>query len=143
MKKKLKYVVLLLIGTVFITTLTACQLGGNVKNLSVTSLKEKIENKDTFIVEVMRTGCSACESYAPTFNSVMGKYKLEAYQINTADLTDEESSELDSITYISGTPTTLFFVGGKLEDSYNKLVGAVTSDALKTRLKYLGFIEEK
>ncbi len=125
-----------------ILLLTGCS-EASINTLSIEELEEKIANKETFIVEVVQTGCSACASFAPTFEGVMAKYKLKAYRINTTNLSEEDSKKLDAISYISGTPTTLFFVKGELGDSSHKLVGSVSSDTLKTRLKYLDFIEEE
>lgn len=126
----------------FLLLITGCGNQKSVPNLSVKDLETKIENKETFIVAVIQTGCSACEAYLPIYQSVMGQYNLEAYTINLTDLTDKEDETLSKISYVSGTPTTLFFVKGKLENSYNKLVGVTSSEALKTRLKYLEFIKD-
>ncbi len=122
--------------------LTACGKNQTIPNLSVKDLEAKIKKEETFIVAVIQTGCSACQTYEPIYQSVMKKYQLEAYTINLTNLTDEEDEALSKISYVSGTPTTLFFVKGKLENSYNKLVGAASSETLKNRLQYLDYIEK-
>ncbi len=121
--------------------LTGCGSSTTVKNISMNEVEKKIEKKESFILEVMQTGCSACKSYEPIFQSVMKEYHLNAYVINLKELSEEETKKLDEISYISGTPTTLFFKEGKLKNSSHKIVGSISSDALKTRLKYLDWIE--
>ncbi len=135
----LKTLVILVILSSF---LTGCGKESTVKDLSVSSLEKKIENEETFIVAVIQTGCSACQAYEPIYHSIMTEYHLDAYTINLTNLKEDEEAKLDKISYVSGTPTTLFFVKGKLESSYNKLVGKVSSDNLKNRLEYLEYIKE-
>lgn len=142
MKKKWKWIfTIVLISSCLL--ITGCHSNNNLKSLTLEQLEKKIEKQENFIVAVIQTGCSACQSYEPIYSTVLSQYDLEAYTINLTDLTQEETDRLDQISYVSGTPTTLFFTKGKLENSYHKLVGSATSDALKNRLEYLGFIEEK
>ena len=141
MKKYLSGFIMILIVACIL--LTGCGTKSIVKDLSIDALERKIKEGDDFIVAVIQTGCSACQAYEPIYHSVMTEYELDAYTINLTNLSDEDTKKLDNISYVSGTPTTLFFIDGKLESSYNKLVGKISSENLKNRLSYLEYIEEE
>ena len=98
-------------------------------------------NKESFILEVIQTGCSHCEEFSPRFRSVLSKYNLTGYSINLSNLTEEEKSKLYDITEISGTPTVCFFKKGQ-EEVMSKLVGAVSNKELITKLKDTKYIKK-
>lgn len=110
MKKKLG---IILVSVLAVFCITGCEKEySNIKELSYSQLEEKVNNKETFILEVMKTGCSACETYTPVFNDVLREHKVKAYQINLAKLSKEEANKLDEIANVSATPTTVFIIDG-------------------------------
>ena len=138
MKKKSFILLTIFIGILF---LTGCSNDLNtVKEIDFTTLQSKIDNKESFILEVIQTGCSHCEEFSPRFRSVLSKYDLTGYSINLSNLTEEEKSKLYEITEISGTPTVCFFKKGQ-EEVMSKLVGAVSNKELITKLKDTKYIK--
>lgn len=138
MKKKSIILLTIFIGILF---LTGCSNNLNtVKEIDFTTLKSKIDNKETFILEIIQTGCSHCEEFSPRFRNILGKYNLTGYSINLSNLTEEEKSKLYEITEISGTPTVCFFKKGS-EEVMDKIVGAVSDKEVITKLKDSKYIK--
>lgn len=139
MKRKGIILFAIFIGVLF---LTGCSNNLNtVKEIDFTTLKSKIDNKETFILEVIQTGCSHCEEFSPRFRSVLAEYNLTGYSINLSNLTTEEKDKLYEITEISGTPTVCFFKDGN-EQVMNKIVGAVSNKEVITKLKDTKYIKD-
>ncbi len=136
-RKKIIFLVMLM----GIFLLTGCKNNLNtVKEIDFATLESKIENKDTFILEVVQTGCSHCEEFSPVFRSVLGKYNLKGYSINLSNLTEEEKDKLYEITEVEGTPTVCFFKKGN-EEVMNKIVGAVSNKEVVNKLKDAKYIK--
>ena len=134
--KKIMAVILIVISTIM---LTGCSNNNTVTEINFKDLEEKINNKDSFILEVIQTGCSHCEEFSPRFRAVLKTNNLEAYSINIYNLSDEERKEFNDLVTISGTPTVIFFDKGKEE---NKISGAVSNEKLEEELKESGYIKE-
>lgn len=138
MKKKGFILLTIFIGILF---LTGCSNNLNtIKEIDFTTLKSKVDNKETFILEVVQTGCSHCEEFSPRFRSILSEYNLTGYSINLSNLTTEEKEKLQEITEISGTPTVCFFKEGN-EEIMNKIVGAVSNKEVITKLKDTKYIK--
>lgn len=137
-KKKIIFLVIL-VGVLF---LTGCKNNLNtVKEIDFTTLQNKIENKETFILEIIQTGCSHCEEFSPRFRTVLGDYDLTGYSINLSNLTEEEKNKLYEIIEVSGTPTVCFFKKGN-EEVMNKIVGAVSNKEIYNKLKDAKYISD-
>ena len=134
--KKIMAVILIVISTIMIT---GCSNNNTVTEINFKDLEEKINNKDSFILEVIQTGCSHCEEFSPRFRAVLKTNNLEAYSINIYNLSDEERKEFNDLVTISGTPTVIFFDKGKEK---NKISGAVSNEKLEEELKESGYIKE-
>ena len=134
--KKIMAIILIVISTIMIT---GCSNNNTVTEINFKDLEEKINNKDSFILEVIQTGCSHCEEFSPRFRAVLKTNNLEAYSINIYNLSDEERKEFNDLVTISGTPTVIFFDKGKEE---NKISGAVSNEKLEEELKESGYIKE-
>ena len=134
--KKIMAVILIVISTIMIT---GCSNNNTVTEINFKDLEEKINNNDSFILEVIQTGCSHCEEFSPRFRAVLKTNNLEAYSINIYNLSDEERKEFNDLVTISGTPTVIFFDKGKEE---NKISGAVSNKKLEEELKESGYIKE-
>ena len=110
--------------------------------INVKELKNKINNKDDFVLVFTQEGCSHCESYYPIINNVSKNFDIKIYDINLTDLNTEEINELNKIASINGTPTTLFFIDGEEQTTLNRINGQTTEEKLVTKLKKLGYINE-
>ena len=127
--------ILLGISTLF---LTGCS---NIKTLNYKSLKQKLNNKETFILEVAKTNCSHCKEFTPRLNKILKKYNIKAYKIYTDKFSKKEREKFNSIMYISGTPTVVFIEKGKETDTYNRIVGAVSNIKVIKKLKQMNYIK--
>ena len=114
----------------------------SIEEINLTTLKDKINNKDKFVLVVTQTGCSHCTAYLPVLEEIGEEYKLKFYDINMTNLADEEKTEFNSLVRISGTPTTIFYTDGEEKSTSTRLVGEKTKDKIITRLKSEGYIND-
>ena len=113
-----------------------------IKNINISELKEKIDNKDSFILVITQNSCSHCKAFLPVINDVAKTYNITIYDISQTNLSDEDSTYLKNIASISGTPTTVFIVDGVEKTTTNRLVGNVPKYRVIEHLKALGYINE-
>ncbi len=137
MKKYLK------LGIIIIVTfiLTGCTKN-YVKEISYSEYEKLINNKETFILEIMRTDCSACINFSPKLKEVANKYKIEVKYINTDNITEEEYEKLELKTGVTGTPTVIFYNDGEEITKSTRINGSVSVDKIISKFKASGFIEE-
>ena len=130
MKKKIKY---LLIGILAIF-LTGCSNSNVITDINYSKLEEMIDNKESFILEIVQTGCSHCEEFSPRFRAVLKTNDKEAYSLNLYNMTEEESKKFSELTTsVSGTPTVLYFEDGK--ETSHKINGAVSNEKIEEFLE--------
>ena len=137
MKKVLR--VLLVITLVFITT--GC---GNkyMKKISYNKYQKMLENKESFVLEIMRKDCSACKNFKPKLEEVLKDYKITIYYIDTDSLSKKDSDKLYQETGISGTPTVIFYKKGVEETKSSRINGSVSTDKIIAKFKANGIIDE-
>lgn len=131
--KKIKFIFII----VGILLLTGCSKS-NISEITYDEYEKLIKNEETFILEVMQDGCSACESFKPTLEKVLKEYDIKIKSINTSKLTEEELNTFS----ISGTPTVIFYINGKEETKAARLIGSVNKDKVISKFKASGFIKE-
>lgn len=137
MKKYLKLTLILLCTLI----LTGC--GKTYLNeISYSDYKELIKNKETFILEIMKTDCSACINFKPKLEQVANDYQIEVKYINTDHLSDEDIKKLQQDTGISGTPTVIFYHDGLEETISSRINGSVSINKIISKFKVNGFIKE-
>lgn len=111
-------------------------------SLSGEEFKEKINNKDSFILLLIQTGCHFCEEFKPIVNEVIKENDgLKIYALNLTDMSTEEKAFLVNIANTTSTPTMIFIVNGEEETSLNRMIGKVSKSKLITRLESLGYIK--
>ena len=113
-----------------------------VKKINISELKEKIDNKDSFILVITQDGCSHCKAYLPTITKIAREHNLTFYDISRSNLSEEDQTYLKNVANISGTPTTVFIENGEEKTTTNRLVGDVDSYKVIDRLKAMGYINE-
>ena len=119
-------------------------LDKHLVEINVKELQEKIDKKETFILVVTKTDCSHCEAFKPVLKDVFKEYDITGYEINIANIADEDKNlYTDLVQNVAGTPTTLFFKEGEETTVSNRLVGEVKRDKVVSRLKSLGYIQDK
>lgn len=127
----------IILGVMILFLLTGCGESKYLKEISYKEYEELIKNKESFVVEIMRDGCSACESFKPTLKEFTEEYKIEVKYINTDNLTDEE---IDTFG-ISGTPTLIFYKDGVEQTVSSRLIGAVSKDKIVAKFKANEFMK--
>ena len=136
MKKTIKFFILVFIGVI----LAGC---GNTSITEITykDLEKKLENQESFILEIVQDGCSNCESFSPKFDKVLQKHGLTAVSINRAKLSDIDSTKLDNLYNITGTPTVIFIENGEEPSILRRIIGDVNQDKIISKLKNVGYIK--
>lgn len=114
----------------------------NVKVLKINELKEKINNKESFILVISRDDCTHCKSYLPVINKIGKEHNVTFYDISQTGLNDEDTKYLKNVANIDGTPTTVFIVNGEEKSTTNRLVGNVPEYRVIEKLKAMGYINE-
>lgn len=114
----------------------------NIVLLDIEMLKNKIDNKDTFVLIISRDDCSHCNAYLPVVNKVGKNYNLTFYDISQTGLSNEDLTYLRNVANISGTPTTVFIVDGEEKNIQNRIVGEAKEYRLVEKLKTMGYINE-
>ena len=110
--------------------------------LTYQTFKKMVDDKKSFILVIHQTGCSHCANYLPIVESVSNEYKLDVYNINTANLSEDDYYKFSGTVHYSGTPTTVFFFDGVEKTPLNRIVGEASKQTTIERYKSLGFISE-
>lgn len=113
-----------------------------VHKISVSELKEKINNKESFVLVYTQDTCSHCKAYMPTLESVGKQYKINFYDVSSTGLKNDDLNYLKQVANTSGTPTTIFIVNGEEKSTLDRLSGNVEEYKLVERLKKMGYINE-
>ncbi len=136
MKNTIKLFVLLS----FVMLITGCGINP-IKSISYSDLEKKLNNKDTFILEVVQDGCHNCESFTPKFKKILNKNKIDAYSVNLTSLSKEDTNKIDNLYKVSGTPTVIFITKGEEKSISQRIVGDRSDDFIIEKLKIAGYIK--
>lgn len=127
---------------IFIATLaiflSACSSVGPTK-IKAKEMSKLLDNKESLVLYVGSSICSACKTYKPVVAEIIKNYKVKVYYVETdsdvtADLTALLDKHLGDVQY---TPTTFIFKDGVLLDSK---VGSLDYIALKNWFVKYGII---
>lgn len=114
----------------------------NLIEINYNELKEKIDNKEDFVLCVSRTTCSHCQDYKPKLKKVGYKYKIDIYYIDVDLLNDDELKMFkNTVSFDGSTPITIFFKNGEEKTTATRIEGDVSEEKLINKLKTNGFIE--
>lgn len=138
MKKILKAIVLLFIVTIM---LCGCSKKEHIIEISLDEFKEKMANKESFVLYVGNEGCTHCISYRPVLEQVLEDYDITIYQVDNSKLDNKEFAEFRTYVNISGTPTVAFITDGEEESTLNRITGEVSRETTIERFKSNGYIE--
>lgn len=144
MKKKLN--LLVIISIIIFISVVLFVIFGQDKNkylieVTYAEYKEKVNNKENFILFIKQDGCKHCESFTPKFESVVNSHKVTAYYINLSKLTTEDRASFSSEVHVSGTPIVVFFENGKELDTYSRINGNKDRDLIIRKLKARNYIQ--
>lgn len=132
--KKCKFLIILLTA---IFLLTGCSKN-YLTEISYDDYKQLIEDKETFVLEVMQENCVNCEEFRPKLKSVAEEYQIDVKFIDITELTEEQKDEFG----VSGTPTLIFYIEGEEETTSARLVGNKSRDKIIAKFKASDFIKE-
>lgn len=113
-----------------------------LKEINYKEYHKLLDNKESFILEIMKTDCPYCEKLEPKLKEVANKYEIEIKVINTAHLSKKEVEKIYDETGISGTPTIIFYKDGVEETTASRINGNVSEEKLISKFKDNGIIEE-
>ena len=114
----------------------------NVAFIDINTLKNKIDNKESFILVISRDDCSHCQAFIPVINKIGKEYNVTFYDISETGMSSEDLTYLRNVANISGTPTTVFIVNGEEKSIQNRLIGEVKEYRVIEKLKAMGYINE-
>ena len=135
-------VIIILVGGLAFFFLSKNMQTDGVKNINISELREKINNKDSFMLVITQDGCTHCKAYLPTIRKIANQYNLTFYDISQTGLNEEDKTFLKNVANIDGTPTTVFIENGEEKTTTNRLVGNVPEYRVIEKLKALGYINE-
>ena len=135
---------IIFIGTIIIFILITLLLfinnnsKGDLIELSYNDVKEKIDNKENFVLCISRTTCSHCADFKPKLKEVAKDNNIDIYYIDVDKYDEEEFSNL--ISFDGSTPTTIFIKNGEEETTSNRINGDTSKSKIIDKLKSNGFI---
>lgn len=142
-KKKITVIIasiLVVIGA--ITYYFISSYNSNLIEVNYNELKEKIDNKEDFVLCISRTTCTHCQDYKPKLKKVGYKYNIDIYYIDVDLLSDSDLTKFkDNVSFDGSTPITVFFKKGEEKTTATRIEGDVSEEKLINKLKTNGFIE--
>lgn len=128
--KKIKVLLIVMFSII----LTGCSNSKVITEIDYNELESMINDKESFILEVVQTGCSHCEEFSPRLRAVLKTNDKEAYSLNLYNLNMDDAKKFSELTTsVSGTPTVLYFKDGK--ETSHKLNGAVSNEKIEEFLE--------
>lgn len=134
--KKLKFLGLILV----IFLISGCSKS-NLEKISYKDYQNLINNKETFILEVMSSSCPACDSLKPRLEDVTSEYNIDVKYIDVSKLSEKDYEEFIDIIDTTSTPTIIFYEEGQEQSMATRLVGAAPRNKIITKFKDMGYIK--
>lgn len=112
----------------------------NYNGLNYKELKEKLDNKETFIL-LLNDNSSDSKILSDSLNTVLEKNNLIAYELNPTKLTNDEKNNLR--TYFAYQNTGIIFIKDGIESSkLTQITDPLTKiNDIENHLKNLGYIK--
>lgn len=121
--------------------ITGCSSRTGLKEITYKNFNTMTKNKETFILYLGQTGCSACQIYTPVFKQVLTDYHLKAYYIDLTTLSSSEHKLFTAIINVNSTPTVVFIKNGEESSTLHRINGAVSYDKTVLKFKNQGYIK--
>lgn len=134
--------IIYIISIMSILFLTGCNKTYEYTNLNYDELQTKLDNKDSFVLVLGSSTCSACAQYEKTMKNVIKEEKVEIFYLDLYKLSEEEHSKIYSKYVVNTTPTTVFIKDGLETSTYDRIVGSKSYSVILENLKKHGFVGE-
>lgn len=113
------------------------------EEINYSDFKNKIENKESFVLFVGSSTCSACDKYKVTLDKFIKDYQVQIYYIDISKMNSDQMSEFMTVINFSSTPTTVFITDGVEKTVYNRIVGALSYSKIVSKFEKAGYIKVK
>jgi len=113
-----------------------------LKNVDYSQFASMVERKESFILEVVQTGCSNCTAFTPKFEAVLEEYEIVSYSLNLSEISSEDNKKFLKEYSVDGTPTVMFFENGEETSTLKRLTGNQDKEKIISKLKANGYIKE-
>lgn len=133
--KKILLVILVLL------CVTACGKS-SYKEISYQTFLDKMEKKETFILYIGSSTCSACSRFQPTLEKVIQEYHINVDYIDISKLTDEEMNEFGTIINFGNSTPKVYFIKEGEYSQYNAIKGAQDYDYVVSKMEKNGYIKK-
>lgn len=130
----------ILISLICIIIITGCS-NSKIDEITYNELETLLNNKESFILEIVQDECHNCESFSPKFRKVLKRYGIDAKQINLTNLSEEDNDNLKNLYNASGTPTVIFIEKGEEPSILRRIVGDTSEEKIVKKLKIAGYIK--
>ena len=131
-----------LLLVILIIFISGCSALKTYDEISYKKLNNMLNKKESFILFIGSSTCSACSSYKVTLNQVVKKYGVDIKYIDLSKLSSKEKGDVTARFPISGTPATIFIEKGVEKDTYNRIDGNVRYSKIVKKLKENGYVKE-
>lgn len=138
MKKMVKYILL----GMAILLLSGCGNNKSYKEISYQDVLIKMENKETFVLYIGSSECSACEKFSPVLKRVIKEYQLDVQYIDMAKLSEAEANKFATVINFGNSTPKVYFVKDGEYSQYNAIKGAQDYDTVVSKFKKNGYIKE-
>ncbi len=129
-----------LFALIMLFLVCGCSSKQSLESIRYQDLKDKISDKESFVLYIHKTGCSHCESYEPILRKALQDKNIKAYSINTSSLSSAEEKNLKEKVDLKGTPTLIYIEKG-VSDINGSLVGEQSYEDTIDFFKTIGYIE--
>ena len=127
---------------ILILFISGCGVLKTYDEISYKKLNNMLDKKESFILFIGSSTCSACSSYKITLNKVVKRYGVDIKYIDLSKLSSKKKGDVTARFPISGTPATIFIENGEEEDTYNRIDGNVRYSKIIEKLKENGYVKE-
>ena len=135
--KKIRVIILFIL----LFLISGCDSKEYLTSISYKEFLNKVNNKDTFFVEIVQDGCSHCAEFTPKFNEILKEYDVYGYQINITKLSEEDSEKFLDDYDIDGTPTIMFLNNGIENSKMDRIEGSKSKNIVVSKLRSHGYIK--
>ena len=142
-RKKIIFLILIFIFSLILVIIMLSDKN-NFISLNYQDIKQKIANKESFVLCITATDCIHCQDFKPKLEQVANKYDINIYYTEYDLFNENDYNNFKKDFSLDGsTPTTIFFIDGQEKTTATRIYGDVSTDKIINKLKKNGFINEQ